>query len=99
MLLPLQGVIPPSNFPREMPWAMCSLPLRGAVGQMRILKFLPCGQWVCDKSRAFRVQIILCDSASLRFRNSASLRFINKEADRKGGLNCKERLFAIFTGF
>ena len=91
MLLPLQGVIPPSNFPRAMPWAMCSLPLRGAVGQMRILKFLPYGQWVCDKSRAFRVQIILCDSASLRF--------INKEADRKGGLNCKERLFAIFTRF
>jgi hypothetical protein len=58
---------------------------------MRILKFLPYGQWVCDKSRAFRVQIILCDSASLRF--------INKEADRKGGLNCKERLFAIFTRF
>ena len=91
MLLPLQGVIPPSNFPRAMPWAMCSLPLRGAVGQMRILKFLPYGQWVCDKSRAFRVQIILCDSASLRF--------INKEADRKRGLNCKERLFAIFTRF
>ena len=91
MLLPLQGVIPPSNFPKAMPWAMCSLPLRGAVGQMRILKFLPYGQWVCDKSRAFRVQIILCDSASLRF--------INKEADRKRGLNCKERLFAIFTRF
>lgn len=91
MLLPLQGVIPPSNFPKAMPWAMCSLPLRGAVGQMRILKFLPYGQWVCDKSRAFRVQIRLCDSASLRF--------INKEADRKGGLNCKERLFAIFTRF
>ena len=68
MLLPLQGVIPPSNFPKAMPWAMCSLPLRGAVGQMRILKFLPYGQWVCDKSRAFRVQIILCDSASLRFK-------------------------------
>ena len=67
MLLPLQGVIPPSNFPKAMPWAMCSLPLRGAVGQMRILKFLPYGQWVCDKSRAFRVQIILCDSASSRF--------------------------------
>jgi len=91
MLLPLQGVIPPSNFPKAMPWAMCSLPLRGAVGQMRILKFLPYGQWVCDKSRAFRVQIRLCDSASLRF--------INKEADRKRGLNCKERLFAIFTRF
>ena len=91
MLLPLQGVIPPSNFPKAMPWAMCSLPLRGAVGQMRILKFLPYGQWVCDNSRAFRVQIILCGSASLRF--------INKEADRKRGLNCKERLFAIFTRF
>lgn len=91
MLLPLQGVIPPSNFPKAMPWAMCSLPLRGAVGQMRILKFRPYGQWVCDKSRAFRVQIRLCDSASLRF--------INKGADRKGGLNCKERLFAIFTRF
>ena len=91
MLLPLQGVIPPSNFPKAMPWAMCSLPLRGAVGQMRILKFLPCGQWVCDKSRAFRVQIILCDSASLRF--------INKEADEKEGLEGKEMLFAIFTGF
>ena len=91
MLLPLQGVIPPSNFPKAMPWSMCSLPLRGAVGQMRILKFIPYGQWVCDKSRAFRVQIILCDSASLRF--------INKEADRKGGLNCKESFFAIFTRF
>ena len=91
MLLPLQGVIPPSNFPKAMPWAMCSLPLRGAVGQMRILKFLPYGQWVCDKSRAFRVQIILCDSTSLRF--------INKGADRKGGLNCKESFFAIFTRF
>jgi hypothetical protein len=91
MLLPLQGVIPPSNFPKAMPWAMCSLPLRGAVGQMRILKFLPYGQWVCDKSRAFRVQIILCDSASLRF--------INKEEDEKEGLEGKEMLFAIFTGF
>ena len=91
MLLPLQGVIPPSNFPKAMPWAMCSLPLRGAVGQMRILKFLPYGQWVCDKSRAFRVQIILCGSASLRF--------INKEADEKEGLEGKERLFAIFTRF
>ena len=91
MLLPLQGVIPPSNFPTAMPWAMCSLPLRGAVGQMRILKFLPYGQWVCDKSRAFRVQIRLCDSASLRF--------INKEADGKEGLEGKERLFAIFTVF
>lgn len=91
MLLPLQGVIPPSNFPRAMPWAMCSLPLRGAVGQMRILKFLPYGQWVCDKSRAFRVQIRLCDSTSLRF--------INKEADEKEGLEGKEMLFAIFTGF
>jgi hypothetical protein len=58
---------------------------------MRILKFLPCGQWVCDKSRAFRVQIILCDSASLRF--------INKEADEKEGLEGKEMLFAIFTRF
>ena len=62
-------------------------------------KLLPYGQWVCDKSRAFRVQIILCDSASLRLRNSASLRFINKEADEKEGLEGKEMLFAIFTGF
>ena len=49
--------------------------------------------------RAFRVQIILCDSASLRLGSSASLRFINKEADEKEGLEGKEMLFAIFTGF
>ena len=24
-------------FPRAMPWAMCSLPLRGAIGYMRII--------------------------------------------------------------
>ena len=37
MLMPLQGAIVGTPTPRALPWAKCSLPLRGVFGQMRII--------------------------------------------------------------